>query len=219
MELDQLRDAWQSLGRILERQHDLALTQWRERRLERARARLNPLVFGQALQIAFGALTLALGIATWSHAGTSVAQFATGIALHVYGVALVASAIVVLSLVGRIDYTAPVVAIQIALARLRRTYIATGLALGLPWWFLWVPYAIAIVRVATGVDLCRHMAGPLAWMLGVGIAGLAVTLAAIRAALRSQRPRLAQVLRDSAAGRSLRRAQADLDEVARFAAE
>ena len=62
MELDELRTAWQALGRQLERHDALQLRMHRSDRLDAARRGLRPLVWGQALQIAFGLALLLLGL-------------------------------------------------------------------------------------------------------------------------------------------------------------
>jgi hypothetical protein len=219
MELDDLKQGWQTLGNALARQSDLAEREFRARKLDRARSSLRSLVAGQALQIAFGTASVVLGVSVWHRHVGGNALFASGVVIHVYGVLLIASAAIVLGLIGRIDYTAPVLAIQQALARLRRIYVITSLALGLAWWLLWIPYALAGFDLLFGVDLYPHMRGPVWWMVASGVAGLALTLALIAWSLHAAGPRLARALDDTATGFSLRRARAHLDELATFAAE
>ncbi len=219
MELDDLKLGWRTLGNALARQNDLMAREWRERKLDRARSSLRPLVAGQVLQIAFGIASVALGVSVWHRHVGGNALFASGLAIHVYGVLLIASAAIVLGLIGRIDYMAPVLAIQLAMARLRRIYVITSLALGLAWWMLWIPYVLAGFDVLFRVDLYPRMRGPVWWMIASGVAGLALTLALIAWSLHAAGPRLARALEDTATGFSLRRARAHLDELASFAAE
>lgn len=219
MELDDLRGAWQALGRALERHNDLASRQFRDRTLERARSSLRPLQRGQVVQIAFGILAVVLGVSVWHRHLHDVALLAAGIVVHVYGIALIATGSVVLALIGRIDYTAPVVEIQTALARLHRTYLRTGLSLGMVWWVLWIPFTLAGFDAAFGVDLYAHMAGPIHWMIAASVIGLLATLALLRWSMRAGSPGLRKALLASATGRSLRRANAEVEALAAFAAE
>ena len=50
MELDELKAAWQVLGDRLERQEAIQWQLLRDRKLDRVRASVRPLVWGQALQ-------------------------------------------------------------------------------------------------------------------------------------------------------------------------
>ena len=65
MELDELKHAWQALGRQLERQEAIQWQLLRERKLERVRHGLRPLVWGQVLQMLLGLGLIALGVAGW----------------------------------------------------------------------------------------------------------------------------------------------------------
>ena len=60
-ELDDLKSTWQTLNRNLERQHALALHQFREKKLHRFRTGFRPLVVGQIIQIICGALLAIVG--------------------------------------------------------------------------------------------------------------------------------------------------------------
>jgi hypothetical protein len=216
MDIDELRSTWQAFGRALERQNTLALRDFRERRLERTRSSLRPLVVGQIVQIVLGVLSVALGAHAWSRHVTGGALLPSGIVIHAYGVVMIIAAGVTLSRAARIDYAAPVVDIQIALARLRRVYVTGSLALGLAWWVLWVPYALAGFDAVWGIDVYPYLRAPVLWMVATGVLGLCATLLLIRWSLRGGSPRLAQALRSTAAGYSLRRAKAALDELAEF---
>ena len=65
MELDDLKSAWQSLDRRLQLENALRLEDRRERKLERARANLRPLLFGVAVQALLGVGLIVLGVACW----------------------------------------------------------------------------------------------------------------------------------------------------------
>ena len=54
MELDELKAAWQVLGDRLERQEAIQWQLLRDRKLDRVRASVRPLFWGQALQAMLG---------------------------------------------------------------------------------------------------------------------------------------------------------------------
>ena len=54
LELDDLRRSWQALERKLEAQHALNLELATETRVDKAKARLRPVLIGQVLQAAIG---------------------------------------------------------------------------------------------------------------------------------------------------------------------
>jgi len=219
MELDELKQAWQALGDKLDRQHRTERLRLREQRGRRLRSGLRPLVWGQALQIAAGvALTVWGALFVGAHAH-SAHLLATGLVLHLYGVALIVCAAWVHSRVAGIDYTAPVLALQRRLAALRRAYVRGGLAVGLAWWLLWMPVLAAIVMDRFGVDLFRNAPSLFVYGGAVGVAGLLASVWFLRWSRDPRRPRLAKAVDEGVAGVSLRRAQAVLEEIERFERE
>lgn len=215
MELDEVKQAWQTLGRQLERQEAVGLALLRDRTLDRARGNLRPLFWGQITQMLFGVVVILLGVACWTQHGEVPHLLLVGIVLHVYGVVTVAMAGGTLGLIGRIDYSAPVVAIQKRLTALRRFYLINGMTVGLPWWLLYVPVAMALAALG-GKDV---YAGSTSWVwicLAVGVAGLLGTWIFHRWSRSPARAALGRRLDDGAAGGSIRRLQATLDEIARF---
>lgn len=217
MELDDLKSAWQSLNARLEKQEALQLRLAKSELAERARRRLRPLARGQAFQMVAGAL-LALGSAIfWIHHRRAIDLLASGLLMHAYGIALILFGARAQYLIGRIDYSAPVVEIQKRLAELRRFYVRGGLAIGLPWWVLWIPLMNMLFKALFGADLMRNAPEWAYLSLAVGVVGWGLTLLFDRWA--QGRPQLAKRLDDAAAGRSLREAQAAVDEIARFEAE
>lgn len=218
MELDDLKGAWKALERQLERGNALQLQQLRDRKLDGLRRGLSPLCWGQALQIAFGAAIVLASVAFWGRHGDEPAMLATGVVMHAYGVATIAAGGITLGLVGRIDYAAPVVQIQKRLAALRRFYVISGLCVGLPWASLWVLVLVMLARAA-GVDLYARAPGFVFGSLAVGAALIAALVGLHRWARDPRRPELARRIDEGTSGRSLRRAQAILEEVRRFEAE
>ena len=60
MELDDFKQAWQTLDRRLELQNTLQLQAHRERKFDSLRRKLRPLRWGQALQMIFGIVVIGL---------------------------------------------------------------------------------------------------------------------------------------------------------------
>src|SRR5690606_41590344 len=85
MELDELRQAWQTLGQQLERQQDLQWQLLRDRKLVRLRGYLRPLVWGQVLQILLGIGLIVLGVACWSRTSGAATLVALGSGGRVLG--------------------------------------------------------------------------------------------------------------------------------------
>jgi serine/threonine-protein kinase len=217
MELDDLKATFQDLNARLDRQNALNLSLLRENRQEKARHGLRPLAWGQALQMAAGAL-LVLGSASfwWNHRDVPH-LLATGLLFHAYGLALILCGVRMQVLLHRVDFGAPVVEIQKQLARLRRFYVVGGLWIGLPWWLLWMPFMAMVFMGFFGVDMYVNAPQMVGINLAVGLTGLLLTWLFHRWA--QGRPSLARKLSDSLAGTSLTRVQGLLDEISRFERE
>lgn len=214
--LDDLKRAWKALDARLHQQHALQLDALRDRKLGRVRASLRPLAIGQIAQILFGAACVLIGVGLWKTFYAIVPLLLAGIVLHVYGVATIAAAGIVLGGISRIDRSLPVLELQRRLAKLRRSYILSGMAVGLPWWGLWMLPPMVLVsahNAKTGVDglpmwlwisliLCALAAAGMLWFH--------------RWSRKPGREALAKRLDDGAAGGSLRRAQAELDDLQRY---
>lgn len=213
MELDDFKQAWQVLDRRFEQQHALNLQRFRDGRLDWMRRGLRPLVWGQVVQMIIGVLGILLLAPIWiAHRGNPAVLLA-GIVMHAYCIGLIVVGALVQTRVAHIDYAAPVLAIQRQLLALRRSYAVYGaLVVGLPWWFLTAPLLVVLTR---GVIMLT--APSVIWIqLAIGAAGLLATWWFHRWSHRPQRAALARKLDDSTAGSSIRRAQAALDEIARF---
>jgi hypothetical protein len=216
MELDDLKAAWKTLEQRLEAQGALNLHMYKEGKLDRLRRGLRPLVWGQAIQIVIGVLVAVYGGSFWVDHRDVPHLLIAGLIVHVAGMSMIALGALMEAMIARIDYSAPVLTIQRQLAQLRKVYVRGGLAIGLPWWLLWVPFLMVLIGYA-GVDLYLH-APSVIWIgTAIGVAGLLATWAFVRWA--DNRPRFAGRLEHSAAGGSITRAQACLDEIARFERE
>jgi hypothetical protein len=221
MELDELKATWQALDRRLEQNNRINLELFKEKKLEKARTSLRPLFWGQLVQMLFiGLPFVLLAGCLWAglESRPSLPLLLAGIFVHVYGVATIALAGCTMGLIRTIDYSAPVLAIQKQLAKLRRFYIINGMIAGLPWWLMWVPVLMVLCGLV-GVDL--YAKGPsVVWIgLGIGIAGLLATWWFHRWSRSAKRPKLAKAMEDSVTGGSLRKAGRILSELEQFEKE
>lgn len=215
LDLAELKAAWRTLGNSLERQHALELHVFKQGRYRRARLHLFPYYVESALEILVGLTIAVLAGGFWTgHIAEPVVLLA-GLALHAYGVAMIALATRQLVLLARLDFSAPVLAIQKDLAGLQEQRTRAALALGLPWWILWLALLVCLARAFPGIDL--YARAP-AWVLGnlaVGIAGLIGSLFAVRR-LRRRNPTGSDA---TALGWLLGRARRYVEEVERFERE
>jgi hypothetical protein len=170
MELDDMKIAWQSLDARLARHDRLQLELLRGHRLDAARRGLRGLKVGQWLQLALGIMLIVLGVACWTRNLGTPGLFATGVAVHVFGVITSALAALTLGLAATVDYAAPVTTIQRQLARLQRFYAFNANACGAPWWVMWVLVVVAVAGAGN-----PGATGPtpawIAWSFWLGIAG------------------------------------------------
>lgn len=205
LELNDLKQAWQSLDRRLSREHDLRLDDLRERRLATVRATLRPLLWSHIALVAFGILLILIGVGAWNAGRPGDAVFVSGVIMHAYGVVTIIGATVFASMLLKLDYAAPVVSIQSQMLRLRRAYRNMKWCLDVPWTVLWLPLFISVTRM--------HAPAPLWIALNIGIA-LAILGMVVFFTRRAQRR--APTPDDAC---RVTRVQAQLDELARFERE
>ena len=179
MDLHELESAWKTLDTRVARQ-DEEITQLRvEARGLRSRWRLHLATAGQVAQIAVGLLLAFWGGGFWvDHWGTPH-LVAYGVAVHVYGIALMASAIVLILRLATIDYGKPVADVQMRLLALRRARIRTERVLWLIGAIAWVPMMMMGV-FAFGFDAFVHRPSWFWLNLAVGVA-LAIAAGAVMA--------------------------------------
>ena len=211
MELDDMKLAWQRLDHKLERQQALGRQLFRESRLGRLRRGLMPLFFGQAVQVAFGILFSGWAAAFWIPRMQVTHLLVCGLLVQAYGLMLILLGARVLYLLLQVDYSAPVVAIQRRLAELRawrvRVEAPINAVVGC---FVWIP-VLGMNLAWYGIDLWSPWSAALALTSGlVGLALLGLTVWWLR------RAGLAGKLEDHAAGSSVQRAEAALEEINRF---
>lgn len=211
-DLDEFKHAWRSLDRRLTAQHALAFQAFRDGRVRSLRRRLWPLHGGQIVQMLLGGVLILTGAFGWASHGDVPHLVVAGAIVHAYGIALVVAANRTLWFATRIDYAAPVVAIQRQFAELRAWHVRCSAWLGQAWWFLWMP-CLMLVAAAMGLDIWSRARVTFTWGTVIGVIGLLLTTAA---AHLSQRRGWHWLNDDAMAGASLRRAQAVLDEIRHF---
>jgi hypothetical protein len=208
-ELDDLKSAWQSLSRSLDRQHALALHQFRENKRSRFRAGFRPLVLGQIIQLLCGVLLSILGGSFWfDHLGIAHLMV-YGISVHAYGILLIVFAARDLFLVKQLDYAAPVVEIQRQIAELRAWHLRAAWWFGVTGCFIWVPL-ILLIFYRLGADVWLHRPAVVGWLLLSGLVSLGVFYGIM------SWERSGKAFAENSGGRSVNRAQALLDEIERF---
>ncbi|MEO7432249.1 MAG: hypothetical protein ABIR62_09515 [Dokdonella sp.] len=219
MELDELKTAWRTLDRRLEQQNVLQHALLKDGRMMRARHGLRPLVWGQAIQMLIGAVGALWFAPFWVAHRHEPSLLVAGLVMHAYCIGLIVVGAVMQVRIAHIDYASPVVAIQRELLRLRQTYIVGGMVLGLPWWFLYVPLLMVLSSVGDGSNLLDTAPAFVFGGVGIGALGLLMTWVLHRWAQQPAHARIGRWLDDTAAGASIRRAQAAVDDLARFELE
>jgi MFS family permease len=218
MELEELKMTWETLSQHMKRESAISLALYTDHKLTRVRSRLRPLLIGQVLQIFFGIPFVLLAALLWSSKPTAVSVIIAGVVIHAYGIGCIITAGIVLGAMHKVDYSGSVLDIQEKLARVRRAYIVGGIVVGLTWWFLWIPLLMVLLALVH-VNLYAH-APSVVWIgMAVGILGLASMLWLYARSREPGHERLRRFVDQAAVGRSLRRAQAQLDEVRQFAQE
>jgi len=218
MELDEMKQAWARMDLRQDGMEALLREDFRERRLDKLRTTMRWSLAGWAVEIACWVAFVAWVASFWVDHRHVTHLLVIGLLLHAYGIAGIWSSVTQLILLSRIYlFDAPVLVLQRRLAQLRRFRMISTLALGLPWWFLWLILPLVALTWWTGVDV---FAGSSVWIwanMAVGVVGIAFSLwLARRLANRPVRSPWLQRMIDDMSGCSLARASRQLDEIARF---
>jgi len=215
-ELDDLKTAWQTLSRNLERQNALALHQFKENKLARFRSGLRPLVVGQFLLLSIGVLITVGSAQFWvGHLGAPL-LLTCGLLLHAWGIMFIAFAVRDLLLIRRIDYAAPVIDIQKQLAELRAWRIRAAVWHGFTGSVAWLPVMIVLLH-GLGAKAGFPKPQKIVWLIATVAVCLLFNYALMRLARSSGK--CGQALRRSWIGSAVNRAQATLDEISQFEKE
>jgi hypothetical protein len=217
-EVDDLKSTWQTLNRNLERQHALALHQFREKKLHRFQSGFRPLVVGQIIQMICGGLLAVIGGSFWvDHLGVAHLMI-YGLSVHLYGIMLIVFAARGLFQIKRFDYAAPVLVLQKQIADLRAWHRRAGLWFGITGCFVWIPLLLMIFH-GLGADVWQRNPEVVGWFFVSGVICLGVLGAIVAWSRRPGREKFAKSLEDSSAGRSVKRAETLLEEIERFERE
>jgi hypothetical protein len=214
MELDEMKRAWTEMSLRQDGLEALLCADFRDRRLDRARGALRPLWWGQLLQLAIGVLLAICGGALWASHLHMPGVLVCGLVAHAYGLLLIVFAARNLYLIRRIDYAAPVLDIQHRIAALRafrvRVETPVNVVVGC---FIWIP-VLWVSLALYGFNLWSPVF--VRWGIASGLAGLAAFVVVVWV---MRRMGYGRKIDDQGAGRSVLRAEAALDEIARFERE
>ena len=215
MDIDDFKQAWQTLDRRLEQQHEMQLNLFRDTKLSKVRSGLRLLRTGQAIQIACGAILMLLFAPFWVEHLDVLHLVAYGVLLHAYGLMFVLFGARSLHLISCIDYAAPVLEIQKQLESLRVWNLRSAIWFGITGCFIWVPLML-VIFYWLGADIWVHEPQVVGWLVVSSAVALAAMFGIVAALRHPSLSRLKQSLDEDAAGRSVRRAQAVLDEIKQF---
>lgn len=219
MELDELKQAWQTLDRQLQQQKRINLELLTETRMRKAKTGLRWLQVLSIGQVAVGLVVTIFCASFWSSHLHEPALLLSGIVLHVYGVAMIITGVMEMLLLVRTDYAAQVVTIQKYLTLLRQWRIRTRRWFGLAQWILWIPVTLVMLEYVAGFDLWAHSPAMVGWFLAVSVAGLLLTLWLMYWSPSALRKRVGNYLDGNSTGSVLKRIQGSLDEISRFERE
>jgi len=216
MELDDLKNAWQRMDQRLERQAALQFDLAAALQADRAKRQLWPVVAGQIIALAVFVPAIGFFAPFWFAHREEPLAMACGVLMHAWCLAIVVSSVLQLYLVAQANIAGPVVAIQRNVERLHLWRVRVSPWLGMAFWLLWIPFLEVLLKSGTGQDIWH---GLFAWGVPFSICGLLLSLA-FRAWLRQPaRRHHGEAIDRSHAGRSVLRARAFLDEIARFERE
>jgi len=217
IEIDDLKQAWQTLSTRLEQQSAVQLELLQLARVDKLKSSLRPLFWGQLMQLLFGFAMILAGVWLWTTFSTLTPVLVMGIIMHLYGVATIITSCIVMARITLIDRSLPVLELQQRLLHLRKASIVSSAVAGLPWWLLWMLPPAVLIGIAQDSGQGLPL-GVWSWFAFGGV-GLLGTWCFHRWSQRPGREDLAKRLHDLAAGNSLRKAQAELDALKAFAQE
>jgi hypothetical protein len=218
MEVDDLKLAWAELDKRVATTQALAVSLLRDNRMSKMRGSLRGLVLVIAFEL----------IMSW-FAMIWLARFLIGqpeswllmtstIILAGASVVVIVASIWQLAIIGRLDYSSPVVKIQHDIASLRtaRLQVTRWILLLSP--LLWLPGLIVTAQGVIGFDIWKHF-GP-RWVISNFVLGLVCVPVAIvasrRIVSRHGSSWIVKRIADELAGISLRNARQQLEEIAQF---
>ncbi len=220
MEFDDLRTAWQSLDARVEELERSSLALRRHGELARVQRALRWFAASPALGLAQDLVGIGL-LAAFLRGGPHEARFVLpALALLACLVPSALTNLWQLAVVGRLDWSAPVLELQRSLARVRAVRVRVVGAIFLLAPLLWMPLLIVAAQGLLGVDVYRVASSE--WIAANYLFGLlaipVLRFAARRVTGRLSSRTLARIV-DAISGASLARALSALDEIAGFEME
>jgi hypothetical protein len=221
MELEDIKRAWQEMELRQDGMAALWLAEYRERRIDKTRSILRWSLAALTIELPIWIAFTVFAASFWVDHRSALHWLVIGLLLHAYGIAGIWSCATQLLLLTRIYLLdAPVLILQKRLAQLRRFRVWSTLALGLPWWCLWLLVPMVFAHAWTGADWNPAGSGWFWGSMGVGVAGMVFSVwLARRLAGSTSRSRFIQRIVDDMSGCNLARASRRLDELARFGRE
>ena len=221
VELDEMKQAWARMDLRQNGMEALLRQDFRERRMDKLRSTMRKSMAWQAIEGTYWVAFVVWVASFWVDHRQVTHLLVIGLLLHAYGIAGIWSSVTRLLLLSRIYlFDAPVLVLQRRLAQLRRFRMISTLALGLPWWFLWLLLPLLVLTWWSGVDMFAGASGWIWANMAVGVVGTAFSLwLARRLAGRPIRSAWLQRVIDDMSGCSLAHAARQLDEIARFERE
>lgn len=221
MTLDDLKTAWAELDRKLTATQATVVRLQSERLTDRTKSALRFLPWQLTWELLEGVVAVAL-LGTYLANNIDETRFAVpGLILHALAILSIVSTVWQIVLLGRIDYSAPVVDIQKRLAGLRAARCRAWFWVLVLGPVVWVLLLIVGIRGLGGGDVYAACGMP--FVLGNLAFGAVFTLVVwvVAKVWAAKRPVSAwrEWLRDGLAGTSLTRAKRHLREAAEFAAE
>lgn len=221
MDIEELKELWGESNRRLEASTRLNTQLLAHANLDKAGTSLNRLARGIWFEVLLNFVALiALGAFAADHL-REPRFFAPALALGAYALALLAAGVRQIVAIERIDYDAPVVAIQAQLERLRLARVRASIWTLLFAPLMWVPLLIVAARGLFGVDV--YSAAAPGWLIANALFGLAVIPLAIAIARRFggtiEGSAVVQRLAGTISGRNLTAALEAVDALRRFEAE
>jgi hypothetical protein len=230
--IDELKLAWRALERRLARQNELELAGLRRSRLLDVRRALRPLLAGQLAQALLGALMIVWFASFWVAHRDEPLLLALGALGQLWAAVLTALAVWEIAAFSRVDYAAPVLAIQKQIAELRRRRLRVQPFLVVSGCAMWLPVTLVVFASLGGAQRWgEEVPGMVAWfvwaqrpeivvwLLANVVAVPVVAFLALRWLRDPRRARLAERVDGELAGRSLLRADALIAEIAAFERE
>lgn len=210
MELDDLKPLWTALDRSLVIQERLL----RETLLRKVRFAQLPFVLGRAIEIACCLALLLAVVVVMARRGGDPLYLGLGVPLAGFVAAMTAVGAYSLVTGIALDCGGPVTSLQRSVARLKRVEYRALVAALLGGVVFWLPAALFALEAVTGLPVLARV--DLAWLIGNVIFGGVVLVGGL--ALARRHGRSSRVI-DALTGRSLRRMEQHLAELARFERE